>query len=175
MWGGEGCWFGGELWFPLYMKTIHYLSLAQMNTIKKTRNKKNLFFALMWAIYMSRHRQKVEIPLTWFSEEIQTHPRMSPTGKKKKTLMQPHTFTYTHTYLKSGLRKNNKFIQQQNSTDGICCDNIHNTFKREPLTLTDLKLDTESNQLLEECCILTKMAAPCIQQTCTVKASKIKS
>lgn len=68
------------------------------------------------------------------------HVTMSP-KKKKKILIQPrtHTFTHTCTYLKSGLRKNNKFIQQQNSTDGICCDNIHNTFKREQLTLTDLK------------------------------------
>lgn len=66
---------------------------------------------------------------------------MSATGKKNKTKtdIPTHTFTHTHTYLKSGLRKNNKFIQQQNSADDICCDNINNTFKREQLTLTDLK------------------------------------
>lgn len=104
VWGGEGCWFGGE-WFSLYMKTLHFLSLAQINTAKNSN----------------------------IHEPVTSQPHFTKWLKKKKknTDAATHTFTHTHKYLKSGLRKNNKFIQQQNSTDGICCDNIQKTFKRE--------------------------------------------
>lgn len=105
VWGREGCWFGGE-WFSLYMKTLHFLSLAQINTAKNS----------------------------YIHEPVTSQPHFTKWLKKKKkknTDAATHTFTHTHKYLKSGLRKNNKFIQQQNSTDGICCDNIQKTFKRE--------------------------------------------
>lgn len=71
--GGEGCWFGGELWFPLYMKS--YLICLWL---KLTGQR------IQWATNMSRYyhsllAKKVGIALIWFSEEIKTHPSMSPT------------------------------------------------------------------------------------------------
>lgn len=100
---------------------------------------------IRWATQMSRYlhsllAKKVGASLTWCSEEWKTHQSLSPTGKKKHWGI--HTDTHTQTLFHTHL--------QQNSTDGICCNNIHNTFKREQLTLTDLNWQAESNQRPEE-------------------------
>ena len=149
VWGGEGCWFVGELWSPLYIKNIHHLSLAQINTTENTES--NIHEPVS---SQPLGNKKVRIPLTWFSEEIKHIQACHQLVKKTLTDTPTHTFTHARTYLKSGLRKNNKFIQQLNSTDGICCDNIHNTFKTRTTHIDWLKMS--SNQLREEWCFLTK-------------------
>lgn len=69
VWGGEGCWFGGE-WFSLYMKTLHFLSLAQINTAKNSN----------------------------IHEPVTSQPHFTKwLKKKKKILMQPHTLSRTLT------------------------------------------------------------------------------
>lgn len=47
---------------------------------------------------------------------------------------QTHTHARTHTNLKSGLMTTNPYSNKKDTND-ICCDNIHNTFNREQLTL----------------------------------------